>query len=96
MADPMHDGIMSKPEYAPFILRALSGLGEASEDAVLDRVGELMRGALTEADRSPLYGGRVPRWRSQAAQMLDGLVEDGYVERRGGVLALSSKGRAAT
>jgi hypothetical protein len=62
--------------------------GVASEDDVMDKVAEMMSGVLTEMDRLNLYGGAIPRWRNQANHMLEGLIEDRYITRRGVVLKL--------
>ena len=84
----------SKPEYAPFLLVSLRGLGEASRDVVLGRTRELMEGRLKPADYALLHGGRTPRWVNQADHMLDGLIEEGFIEEKGSKLRLTSKGLA--
>ena len=89
MVDSVSDGITSKPEYAYYILEALKLYGGiATEDEVMDKVGEMMAGVLTEMDRLNLYGGTIPRWRNQANHMLEGLIEDRYITRRGVMLNL--------
>jgi len=84
----------SKPEYAPFLLVSLRGLGEASRDAVLENTRELMDGMLLPADYALLHGGVTPRWMNQANHMLDGLIEEGFVEENGAMMRLTEKGRA--
>jgi len=48
---------------------------------------------LHPADHALLYRGTVPRWRNEAEHMLDGLVEEGYVEEDGAALRLTQRGR---
>jgi len=84
----------SKPEYAPFLLASLGRLGEATRDAVLDHTRELMEGRLHQADYALLHGGEAPRWMNQADHMLDGLVEEGFVEEKDAKMRLTKKGRA--
>jgi hypothetical protein len=67
--------------------------GEASRDAVLGRMYTRMEGRLYAADHELLYHGAVPRWRNEAEHMLDGLVEEGYVEEDGAALRLTQRGR---
>lgn len=89
MVDSVSDGITSKPEYAYYILEALKIYGGiASEDEVMDKVAEMMAGVLTKMDRLNLYGGTIPRWRNQANHMLEGLIEERYITRRGVTLNL--------
>lgn len=89
MVDSVSDGITSKPEYALYILEALRLCGgKASEDEVMEKVVGMMAGVLTERDRLNLYGGTIPRWRNQATHMLDGLIEDRHITRRGVTLIL--------
>lgn len=71
-----------KPAYGPYILAALSDLGgEADLEQLMDEVYKSMKPLLLPADFELLYEGSLPRWRSQAVHMLDGLIEDGYVEK---------------
>ena len=89
MVDSVSDGIISKPEYAYYILKALKLYGGiATEDEIMDKVGEMMADVFTEMDRLNLYGGTIPRWRNQANHMLEGLIEDRYITRRGVMLNL--------
>jgi hypothetical protein len=84
----------SKPEYALHLLASLRDLGgETSRDAVLDGVYTRMEGRLHPVDHVLLYHGAVPRWRNEAEHMLDGLVEEGYVEEDGVALRLTRRGR---
>jgi hypothetical protein len=84
----------SKPEYASFLLVSLRGLGEASRDAVLRRTRELMKDRLKPADYSLLHRGRTPRWVNQADHMLDGLIEEGFIDEKNSKLRLTEKGLA--
>ena len=81
----------SKPEYGPYILRALSNKGKTSTDEVLEEAFRLMKSQLYPADLEELPGG-VPRWRRQAENMLEGLLEDGYVANCRGSLTLTRRG----
>jgi len=54
---------------------------------------ELIEPMLHPADRDLLMGA-VPRWMSEANHMLDGLIEEGYVEERGARVKLTAKGLA--
>ncbi len=84
----------SKPEYGPHLLASLRDLGgEASRDAVLRHTYTRMEGRLHPADNTLLYNGAVPRWRYQAEHMLDGLVEERYIEEDGMTLRLTRRGR---
>lgn len=82
----------SKPEYGPYIIRALNNKGEAPVDEVLEETYRLMKPRLYPADLEALPGG-VPRWRRQAEHMLDGLLEDGYVAESHGLLKLTHLGQ---
>ena len=84
----------SKPEYAPFLLASLRSLGEAPRDAVLERTRELMEGRLHQADYALLHRWKTPRWVNQADHMLDGLIEEGFVEEKRSKLRLTEKGLA--
>ena len=81
----------SKPEYGPYILKALKNKGKASMDEVLEETFRLMKPLLYPVDLEALPGG-VPRWRRQAENMLDGLLEDGYVAESRGRLTLTRRG----
>jgi len=87
----MHARRTSKPEYGPYILRALKSRGKATMDEVLDETFCLMKPRLYPADLEELPGG-APRWRRQAENMLDGLLEDGYVAGSRGRLTLTRRG----
>ncbi len=81
----------SKPEYGPYILKALESRGEATVDEALDETLRLMKPRLYPADLETLPGGD-PRWRRQAENMLDGLLEEGYVAESHGRLTLTRRG----
>ncbi len=81
----------SKPEYGPYILKALTSKEKASLDELLEETLRLMKHRLHPADLEALPGG-VPRWRRQAENMLDGLFEEGYVAESRGFLTLTRRG----
>ncbi len=81
----------SKPEYGPYILRALMGMGRASVDELMEETLRLMRPRLHPADFEALPGG-VPRWRRQAEHMLWGLVDEDYVAESRSCLSLTRRG----
>ncbi len=87
----MHEPRTSKPEYGPYILEALERRGKASVDEVLEETFRLMKHRLHPADLETLPGG-VPRWRRQAENMLDGLLDEGYVAESHGRLTLTRQG----
>jgi hypothetical protein len=78
----------TKPEYGPFIAEALGRLREASTDELLAEVYSLMEDRLHPADHAVLANGE-PRWRNQAQHMLDGLIDDGYIIEKNGLMSLS-------
>ena len=81
-----------KPSYGPYILAALSDLGgEAEIEQLMDEVYKSMKLLLLPADFDLLYNGSTPRWHSQAIHMLDGLIEEGYVEQNDDHLRLKNK-----
>ena len=63
-------------------------MGEASIDALLAEVYALMGDRLHPADHTILANGE-PRWRNQAQHMLDGMIDDGYIFEKKGLLSLS-------
>ena len=87
----MHARRTSKPEYGPYILRALSSKGKASMDEALEETFRLMKPRLYPADLEELPGG-APRWRRQAEHMLGGLIDEGYVADSHGCLSLTRRG----
>ncbi len=78
----------TKPEYGPYIAEALDRLGEASTDDLLVEVYTLMEDRLHPADHAILANGE-PRWRNQAQHMLDGMIDDGYIVDKMGLMSLS-------
>jgi hypothetical protein len=82
---------ISKPEYGPYLLAALKAAGCASVDELMEGIFNLMSRRLHPADLETLPGG-VPRWRRQAEHMLEGLIEDGYVDESRGCLSLTPRG----
>jgi hypothetical protein len=95
MSGSADDGTTSRAEYASYILKAIKSLGgEAPRWRVIEEAYVLMDPLLLPGDRQILYGGQLSRWRSQAEQMLDGLVEEGYLEESEGAVRLTEKGHA--
>ncbi|MBT5642893.1 hypothetical protein HOJ44_07225 [Candidatus Bathyarchaeota archaeon] len=78
----------TKPEYGPHIAKALGNLGEASADGLLAAVYTLIEDILYVADHETLANGE-QRWRNQAQHMLDGMIDDGYIIEKNGLLSLS-------
>jgi len=78
----------TKPEYGPYISEALGVLGEASTDDLLVEVYTLIEEKLHAADHAILANGE-PRWRNQAQHMLDGMIDDGYIVEKKGLMSLS-------
>jgi hypothetical protein len=81
---------ISKPEYVPFILKTLDNLKKGTEKQVLENVYESMKDNFHPADLVILPNGE-PRWRNQAQNMIDGLIESGYIVKENGSLKLSIK-----
>jgi restriction system protein len=76
------------------ILRALyetDGSGKTAE--VLDRVGQLLTGTLTDADLATMKHGEI-RWRNTAQWERNAMVEEGLLKRKSprGIWELSEKG----
>jgi len=78
----------TKPEYGSYIAEALGKLGEASSDDLLAEVYKLMEDRLHPSDLVILPNGE-PRWRNQAQHMLDGMIDDGYIVDKNGLMSLS-------
>ncbi len=78
----------TKPEYGAYIVEALGMMGEASIDDLLAEVYRLMEEKLHPADHETLANNE-PRWRNQAQHMLDGMIDDGYIVEKKGLLSLS-------
>ena len=78
----------TKPEYGPNIAEALGKLGEASSEDLLTKVYTLMEDRLHPSDLVILPNGE-PRWRNQAQHMLDGMIDDGYIVDKNGLMSLS-------
>jgi hypothetical protein len=83
--------ITSKPEYALFILQALSNLSNATLDELMERTFNLIEDRLYPADYKLLPNG-VLRWRNQSEFMLESLIENDYIEKYGEKYVLTSKG----
>ena len=78
----------TKPEYGPYIAEALGKLVEASSDDLLAEVYTLMEDRLHSSDLVILPNNE-PRWRNQAQHMLDGMIDDGYIVDKNGLMSLS-------
>ena len=78
----------TKPEYGPYVAEALRKMGEASSADLLTKVYTLIEDVLYLSDQVILPNGE-PRWRNQAQHMLDGMIDDGYVVEKNGLLSLS-------
>ena len=78
----------TKPEYGPYIAEALRKMGEASSADLLAKVYTLIEDVLYPSDQVILPNGE-PRWRNQAQHMLDGMIDDGYIVEKNGLLSLS-------
>jgi len=78
----------TKPEYGPYIAEVLGNLGEASSDDLLAEVYTLMEDRLHSSDLVILPNNE-PRWRNQAQHMLDGMIDDGYIVDKNGLMSLS-------
>lgn len=83
--------VTSKPEYALFILKALSVLYDATLKDLMNKTFDLIEDRLYPADLQLLPNG-VVRWRNQSEFMLEGLIEDEYVKKDGKKYFLTSKG----
>ena len=79
----------SKPEYVPYILKALKKLQKGTEKQILKIVFEYIKENLHPADLVLLPNGE-PRWRNQAQNMIDGLIESGHIVKEKGSLKLST------
>ena len=77
----------TKPEYGPYIAEALGKLGEALSDDLLAEVFTLMEDRLHPSDLVKLPNNE-PRWRNQAQHMLDGMIDDGYIVDKNGLMSL--------
>ena len=78
----------AKPEYGPYIAKALGNLGEASSDHLLAEVYKLMEERFHPSDLIILPNNE-PRWRNQAQHMLDGMIDDSYIVEKNGLMSLS-------
>ena len=78
----------SKPEYDPYILNILDKLKKGTEKQVLENVYECIKDNLHPDDLVILPNGE-PRWRNQAQNMIDGLIDSGYIVKENGFLKLS-------
>ena len=80
-------GRTTKPEYVEPLLDTLKILGEASENALLERTYSVIKLRLYPDDFAILPNGE-PRWRNQMQHMLDGLIESGRIKKKNGLLRL--------
>lgn len=93
-------GVRTREEaYVLPILRALVEKGGSARlNAVLDRVGELLKGVLKDADLLPLASDKdMPRWRNAAQWARCAMVKDGLLKPDSprGVWEITDAGRRA-
>lgn len=81
-------GRTTKPEYIDPIVAALKKLGKTDENTLLQEAFKLISERLTQEDRVVLPNG-VPRWYHQMQHILDGLIEQGKICKKNGLLWLS-------
>ena len=77
----------TKPEYVGPLLDVLGRLGAASEEQLLNETFQYMREELYPLDHAIFPNGE-PRWKNQMQHMLDGLIEDGKINKKDGLLSL--------
>lgn len=82
----------TKPEYIEPLLVTLDRLEASTEDELLNQTFHLMRDKMFPSDLVVLPNGE-PRWRYQMQHMLDGLIENGKVWKKDGLLRLSENSR---
>ena len=80
----------AKPEYVEPLLVTLGRLDAATEDELLNQTFQYMKDRMHPADLVVLPTGE-PRWRYHMQHMLDGLIEDGKVLKKDGLLRLGEK-----
>lgn len=83
-------------DYRVPILRVLDAMGGQGRTAdVLDRVGELMEGQLTELDQQMLPSGADIRWRNRAQWARNTMVNEGLLasDSPHGIWEITEKGR---
>ena len=77
----------TKPEFVEPLLVTLDMLEAATEDELLNQTFQYMKDKLYSSDLVVLPNGE-PRWRYQMQHMLDGLIEDGKILKKDGMLRL--------
>jgi hypothetical protein len=77
----------TKPEYVESLLATLTRLGAVSEDVLFHNAFQYMKNRLYPSDFIMLSNGE-PRWRYQMQHMLDGLIENGKIRKKDGLLSL--------
>ena len=77
----------TKPEYIEPLLTVLEKLETTTEDELLDTTFQYMKDGLHPLDFQMLPNG-IPRWRNQMQHMLDGLMENGKIQKKDGLLIL--------
>ena len=77
----------AKPDYIKPIIDALTKLGTTTEEELLKEIYQTIHDKLYTDDYVVLPNGE-PRWRNQAQNMLDGLIETGAVSKEKGLLKL--------
>ena len=78
----------TKPEYVEPLLATLARLGALTEDQLLNQTFQYMKDGLYPSDHVVLPNGE-PRWRYQMQHMLDGLIENGKIRKKDGLLMLA-------
>ena len=77
----------TKPEYIEPLLTILGKLGTVTEDELFETTFQYMKDKLYSSDFVLLPNG-IPRWRNQMQHMLDGLIENGRIQKKDGLLTL--------
>jgi len=77
----------TKPEFIKPLMVTLDRLEAATEDELLNQAFQYMKDKMYPADFVVLPNGE-PRWRYQMQHMLDGLIEEGNILKKDGLLRL--------
>ena len=77
----------TKPEYVEPLMVTLDRLEVATEDELFNQTFHYMKDRMYPGDLIVLSNGE-PRWRFQMQHMLDGLIEDGKILKKNGLLRL--------
>ena len=82
----------TKPEYVEPLLVTLDRLEAATEDELLNQTFHFMKDKMFPSDLVMLPNGE-HRWRYQMQHMLDGLIDDGKILKKDGLLRLGENSR---